>query len=45
MTYLRPYARDQHETLTHPQQIHMGEVRDGRVVFAYAQDRQRAMQS
>ena len=45
MTYLRPYARDQHETLTNPQQIYMGEVRDGRVVFAYPQDRQRAMQS
>ena len=45
MSYLRPYSRDRHETLTHPQQIPMGEVRDGRVVFAYAQDRQRAIQS
>ena len=45
MTYLRPYSRDQHETLTLPQQIQMGEVRDGRVVFAYAEDLQRAMRS
>ena len=44
MTYVRPYSRDQHETLTSPRQIHVGEVRDGRVVFAYNVDRQRVAQ-
>ncbi|AMO35716.1 MULTISPECIES: ABC transporter substrate-binding protein [Thauera] len=43
MTYARPYLRDQHETLTSPHQIHVGEVRNGQVVFAYEADRQRAM--
>ncbi len=42
MTYDRPYSRDNHETLTSPAQIHLGEVRGGRVVFAYDDDRQRA---
>jgi len=45
MAYLRPYSRDQHETLTTPQQILMGEVRGGRVIFAYDEDRQRAVRS
>lgn len=44
MTYVRPYSREQHETLTSPRQIHVGEVRDGRVVFAYNVDRQRVAQ-
>ncbi len=34
MTYHRPYSRDNHETLHSPAQIHLGEVRGGRVVFA-----------
>jgi branched-chain amino acid transport system substrate-binding protein len=43
MTYSQPYSHDQHETLTSPQQIRIGEVRNGRVVFAYEADRQRAI--
>lgn len=43
MEYARPFTRDSHETISSPGQIYMGEVRDGRVVFAYADDRLRAM--
>ncbi len=42
MTYNRPFSRDNHETITVPEQITMGEVRNGRVVFAYHEDRVRA---
>ena len=34
MTYLRPFSTDNHETLHSAQQIHLGEIRDGEVVFA-----------
>ncbi len=43
-TYSRPYSRGQHETLISPRQIHIGEVRNGQVVFAYEADRRHAMQ-
>lgn len=43
MTYDRPFSRDSHETFTAPQQIHIGEVRKGQVVFAYDEDRRRAV--
>lgn len=43
MEYARPFTRDSHETISSPGQIYMGEVRNGRVVFAYADDRLRAM--
>ena len=34
MTYHRPFSADNHETLRSAQQIHLGEIRDGEVVFA-----------
>ena len=34
MTYRRPYSPDNHETLNAPRQIHLGEIRNGQVVFA-----------
>lgn len=34
MTYRRPFTTDNHETLRSAQQIHLGEIRDGEVVFA-----------
>lgn len=36
MTYDRPYSRDRHETLTESAQLHIGEIRDGRIVQAHA---------
>ncbi|QDF96585.1 amino acid ABC transporter substrate-binding protein [Azoarcus sp. DD4] len=43
MTYDRPFSRDSHETFTASQHIHMGEVRKGLIVFAYDEDRRRAV--
>lgn len=34
MTYHRPFSTDNHETLHTAQQIHLGEIRNGEVVFA-----------
>ena len=34
MTYHRPFSADNHETLHSTQQIHLGEIRNGEVVFA-----------
>jgi branched-chain amino acid transport system substrate-binding protein len=34
MTYDRPFSADNHETLRSAQQIHLGEIRNGEVVFA-----------
>ena len=34
MTYDRPFSPDNHETLRSAQQIHLGEIRNGEVVFA-----------
>lgn len=34
MTYHRPFSPDNHETLRSAQQIHLGEIRRGEVVFA-----------
>lgn len=42
MEYDRPFTRDRHETISSPGQIYMGEVRGGKVVFAYTDDRERA---
>jgi branched-chain amino acid transport system substrate-binding protein len=42
MVYDRPYSRDNHETITSTDDIFMGEVRNGRIVFAYEADRRRA---
>ena len=35
MRYRRPFSRDNHETLHSARQIHLGEIRDGAVVFAH----------
>ncbi|MCK6408700.1 ABC transporter substrate-binding protein [Thauera sp.] len=35
LTYRRPYSRDNHETLRSAHQIHLGEIRNGAVVFAH----------
>jgi branched-chain amino acid transport system substrate-binding protein len=35
MSYRRPFSRDNHETLHSARQIHLGEIRDGTVVFAH----------
>lgn len=42
MTYHRPFSRESHETIASARDIFMGEVRKGRVVFAYDEDRRRA---
>mgnify|MGYP000656686416 CR=1 FL=1 len=42
MTYRRPFSRENHESITRDHEIFMGEIRGGRVVFAYESDRQRA---
>ncbi len=34
MTYHQPFSADNHETLHSPAQIHLGEIRNGEVVFA-----------
>lgn len=41
MDYDKPFSRNNHETISSPGQIFMGEVRKGRVVFAYDEDRRR----
>ncbi|MBR0566121.1 ABC transporter substrate-binding protein [Azoarcus sp. L1K30] len=41
MDYDKPFSRSNHETISSPGQIFMGEVRKGRVVFAYDEDRRR----
>lgn len=43
MTYDRPFSKDNHEAITDATDIFMGEVRDGQVVFAYDEDRRRAI--
>jgi branched-chain amino acid transport system substrate-binding protein len=43
MTYDRPFSRTSHETITDTRDISMGEVRNGQVVFARDEDRQRAV--
>lgn len=40
-TYERPFTRDNHEAIT-SRSVVMGEVRNGRVVYAYEEDRLRA---
>ena len=42
MTYDRPFSRDDHEAIDDTSIPFMGEVKNGRVVFAYEQDRVRA---
>ena len=42
MTYRRPFSKNSHEAITAADDIFMGEVRDGQVVFAYEEDRLRA---
>lgn len=42
MTYRRPFSRTSHETVSSAHDIFMGEVKNGRVVFAYESDRRRA---
>jgi len=42
MTYDKPFSRNDHEAIDDTSIPFMGEVRDGRVVFAYPQDRVRA---
>lgn len=42
MVYDRPFSRDNHEAITSTDDIFMGEVRNGRIVFAYEADRRRA---
>lgn len=43
MTYHRPFSKDSHEAITDASDIFIGEVRDGQVVFAYDEDRRRAI--
>jgi branched-chain amino acid transport system substrate-binding protein len=43
MTYDRPFSKDNHEAITDAGDIFIGEVRDGQVVFAYDEDRRRAI--
>lgn len=43
MDYERPFSRSNHETIASSAQIFMGEVRRGRVVFAYEADRLRVV--
>lgn len=43
MDYERPFSRNNHETIAATGQIFMGEVRGGKVVFAYEEDRLRAV--
>ncbi len=42
MTYERPYSRNDHETIDGPGVAVMGEVRGGRVVYAYEEDKNSA---
>lgn len=42
MTYVKPFSREDHETIGSTQDLLMGKVRDGEVVFAHDDDRQRA---
>lgn len=42
--YQRPFSRTDHEAIDSPQTAVMGEVRGGRVVFAYEEDRKRLAQ-
>lgn len=42
MTYRRPFSPTNRESITDTHQIFMGEVRNGRIVFAYEGDRERA---
>lgn len=35
MTYHRPYSRERHEALTEAAQLHIGEIRGGRIVLAH----------
>lgn len=42
MTYVRPFSRDDHETIGSPRDLFMGRVHDGEVVFAHDDDRLRA---
>ncbi|HJV26705.1 MAG TPA: ABC transporter substrate-binding protein [Aromatoleum sp.] len=42
MTYSRPFSKDRHETINSVHDVFMGEVQNGRVVFAYDEDRRRA---
>lgn len=39
MRYHRPFSADNHETLHSAQEIHLGEIRNGEVVFARAAER------
>lgn len=39
MTYVRPFSKENHEAITLPGQVQLGEIRDGKVVFAYDSDR------
>ena len=42
MTYNRPFSKERHETINSVHDVFMGEVQNGRVVFAYDEDRRRA---
>ncbi len=42
MTYHRPFSRTHHEALTAPGELPMGELRNGRIVFAWQEERWRA---
>jgi branched-chain amino acid transport system substrate-binding protein len=41
MTYIRPFTRSDHESIKDAGMLAMGEVRNGKVVFAHERDRQR----
>ncbi|MCX9155846.1 ABC transporter substrate-binding protein [Niveibacterium sp. 24ML] len=42
MTYVRPFSPNDHEAIKSTRMVYLAEVRDGRIVFAYDEDRKRA---
>jgi len=42
MNYSRPYSKDNHETIRATDDLFMGIIRNGKVVFAHEEDRRRA---
>uniref|UniRef100_UPI003342210C ABC transporter substrate-binding protein n=1 Tax=Castellaniella defragrans TaxID=75697 RepID=UPI003342210C len=43
MTYRTPYSATDHETIDSPDLVYMGEVSNGRVIFAHPEDEQRSV--
>ena len=43
MTYNKPYSTTDHETIDTPDLVYMGEVSDGKVIFAHPEDEKRSV--